>query len=176
MFTAISAHVIAFATLLLTAIAALVSSIVAVKSLGASKRSLSADLCMRLEDRFDSVHIKSCRSRAAKSLLTHSNVEEAEDVLDFFETTGLLVRLKALNLEMVYSSFFHWANTYWNAAKPHIDLRRKTRKTLWQEFEYLYRKMIEIEKRKDASSVDLSPTPQLIEGNLVDEKDIYKET
>lgn len=99
-------------------------------------------------------------------------MDEAEDVLDFFESVGLLVRLKGLNLEMAYNSFFHWVNTYWNAAACHVDVQRGRRRTVWQEFEYLYRETIKIERRKDTSSIDLAPAPEVIEQYLKNEEDL----
>jgi hypothetical protein len=167
----ISGSFIGIATLA-TASAALISSIVAIASFRASKESLSADLCMRLEDRFDSDDIKSRRCAAAKSLLAQENMGEAEDVLDFFESVGLLVRLKASNLEMAYNSFFHWVNTYWNAARGHIESQRKRRRTVWRELEYLYQETIKVERKRDSSSIDLAPTPEIIKGYLKDEENL----
>ena len=80
---------------------------------------------------------------------------ESEEVLDFFETIGLFMKSGALNEEIAYSFFFHWINLYWNAAQRHIQTRRKENNTAWQDFEYAYKKVITLERRKDKASADL---------------------
>src|SRR5208337_3355624 len=60
------------------------------------KLSLSADLSMKLEDRFNEPEHRKIRSAAARALLTNKNLIDAEDVFDFFETVGLMVRTGAL--------------------------------------------------------------------------------
>jgi hypothetical protein len=99
------------------AIAASGSVIVAVISRNDCRLSLAADLAMKLEDRFDAKGFKEVRSSAANALLSKQNWENAEDIFDFFETLGLLVRTKAVTKELAYNSFFHWVNLYWNAGK-----------------------------------------------------------
>ena len=47
---------------------------------------------MKLDDRFNTEDFRQIRSHAAQSLLSSQKLVDAEDVFDFFETVGLLVR------------------------------------------------------------------------------------
>ena len=126
------------------------------KSNESFRLSLSADLVTKLDDKFNGPDLKSIRKTAARALLSNTNLGEAEDVLDFFETVGLLMRLEALNPEMVHNTFFHWANLYWIATKDYIIARRKsTSISLWVYFKSLHTEVCRIEKLKDRTSKDL---------------------
>ncbi|MGA3009940.1 MAG: hypothetical protein ABSD72_06725 [Terracidiphilus sp.] len=119
------------------------------------KLSLAADLSMKLDDRFNPEDFSQARSDAARALLSNQNLVDAENVFDFFETVGLLVRTGALTNELAYNFFFHWINLYWVAGQSHIEEKRKVSRTLWQDFEYVYKEVREIETKKDPNSEDL---------------------
>jgi hypothetical protein len=119
------------------------------------KLSLAADLSMKLDDRFNPEDFRRVRSDAARALLSNQNLVDAEDVFDFFETVGLLVRTGALTNDLAYNFFFHWINLYWVAGQGHIQEKRKVSRSLWEDFEYVYKKVREIETKKDANSEDL---------------------
>jgi hypothetical protein len=119
------------------------------------KLSLAADLSMKLDDRFNPEDLSRVRSDAARALLSNQNLVDAEDVFDFFETVGLLVRTGALTDDLAYNFFFHWINLYWVAGQSHIQEKRKVSRTLWKDFEYVYKRVREIEIKKDPNSQDL---------------------
>ena len=119
------------------------------------KLSLSADLSMKLEDRFDTSEQRKVRSRAAQALLSQSNMIAAEDVFDFFEMVGLLVRSDALTKVLAYNFFFHWVNLYWVAGHGKIMEDRRLSKSLWENFEYLYKIVCDLERKADPNSGDL---------------------
>jgi len=119
------------------------------------KLSLAADLSMKLDDRFNPEDFRRIRSDAAQALLSNQNIVDAEDVFDFFETVGLLVRTGALTNDLAYNFFFHWINLYWVAGQSHIHEKRKVSRSLWEDFEDLYKKVREIETKKDPNSEDL---------------------
>jgi hypothetical protein len=120
------------------------------------KANLTADLAIKLDDRFSSAEVKESRSRAARALKAHIAEKEAEDAFDFFETIGLFVRRKALDEEIVHSLFFHWINLYWTAGKDHIRRRQRETKNLWRDFESLYKKVLEIEREENPNSPDIT--------------------
>src|SRR5208337_72241 len=108
---------------------------VQIYSLLHARRHLSANLISGLEEKFGNETLKRSRRSAAEALLDHQNLEDSEDVLDFFETVGLLNRLGALNDEMIHSTFFHWINLYWNAAADYVAKRRaESTSVLWVDF------------------------------------------
>jgi hypothetical protein len=135
------------------------------------KLSLAADLSMKLDDRFNPEDFSQVRSDAARALLSNQNLVAAEDVFDFFETVGLLVRTGALTKDLAYNFFFHWINLYWVAGQSHIQEKRKASRSLWEDFEYVYKKVREIERKKDPDSEDLrlAEQPQRVRDLLSEE-------
>jgi hypothetical protein len=135
------------------------------------KLSLAADLSMKLDDRFNPEDFSRVRSDAARALLSNQNLVKAEDVFDFFETVGLLVRTGALTNDLAYNFFFHWINLYWVAGQNHIQEKRKVSRSLWVDFEYVYKKVREIETKKDPNSEDLrlAEQPQRVTDLLSEE-------
>ena len=157
----------------LEAIAALVAAVVAVFAIWLQNKSfkvsLTADLALRLESRFASEEYKEIRARAARALRSHIAEDKAEDAFDFFEIVGLLTRRKALDVEVVHSLFFHWINVYWTAGLPHISRSQAKSKSLWKDFGNLYLKVLEIEKKEDPDSEDISLSEENLNRYLDDE-------
>lgn len=135
------------------------------------KLSLAADLSMKLDDRFNAKDFRQIRSHAAQALLSGKKLVDAEDVFDFFETVGLLVRTGALTNELAYSFFFHWINLHWVAGQGHIQEKRKVARSIWRDFEYLYDIVQQSERRRDPDSEDLklAKQPQRLRTLLRDE-------
>jgi hypothetical protein len=167
-------HTLSALTALATALAALAASAaVCVSWRGIAKQntqaeasredfklSLAADLSMKLDDRFNTDDFREIRSRAAQSLLSSQKLADAEEVFDFFETVGLLVRTGAVTKDLAYNFFFHWINLYWVAGQGHIHEKRKTARPLWKHFQYLYDIVQQSERMKDADSEDLKLVEQ----------------
>ena len=84
----------------------------------------------------------------------------------------MFTRRKALDAEIVHSFFFHWINVYWNAGRDYILRRQKESKLSWKDFCYLYQKVLEVEKKKDSSSQDISLSAERLKGYLNDEIEI----
>lgn len=131
--------------------------------------SVSADLCLKLVDRFDAPEMLVKRNNAAKALLRGSNFEETDPVFDFFEIVGLYLRRKTLDAELAHSMFFHWVNLYWNAGKDYIAQSRQRSATLYSDFEYLYKTIHAIEIRTAPESRDINPTKADLEAFLKQE-------
>lgn len=155
------------------AIAAVVAAAAAVFAIWLQNKSfkanLTADLAMRLEDRFATEEYKVIRSKAARALRNHVGEVEAEDVFDFFEIVGLFTRRKALDVEIVHSLFFHWINVYWTAGRDHISRKQAQSRFLWKDFGDLYLKVLEVEMKGDPSSNDLALSADDLERYLNDE-------
>ena len=135
------------------------------------KLSLAADLSMKLDDRFNQEDFRQTRSHAAQALLSGQRLVDAEDVFDFFETVGLLVRTGAFTKELAYNFFFHWINLYWVAGQGHIQEKRKVATSLWKNFEDLYNIVQQSERMQDADSDDLklAEQPQRLQTLLEEE-------
>lgn len=121
-------------------------------------KTVSADLCLKLIDRFDRPSMLTTRTLAATALLDKSKLEDADDVFDFFETVGLFVRREMLDKEVAHSMFFHWINLYWHAGKAYIFDSRKRSAGIYSEFEQLYETVLAIEMKEYPKSRDINPT------------------
>jgi hypothetical protein len=132
------------------ALGALAAVIVAIYQASLSHMTIGADLIMKLEDRFDNPAFCAKRRLAAKALraVTPNNRGDVEDVLDFFETLGLLVRRKALDAEFAHSSFFYWLHGYYRFGKNFIEEQHKSSPNSYCEILALHNKLLIIEQRK----------------------------
>ena len=133
------------------------------------KLALAADVAMKFDDRFNGTTFLRTRSVAATSLLPPNSGEEAEDVFDFFDTVGLFTRLGVLDVQIAHSLFFHWINLYWCAGKHYIGSMQKDSAQRWNDFEWLYKQVVTVEKTKDPGSDDLKMTQELLQKQLQDE-------
>src|SRR5205085_13528 len=95
-----------------------------------SRFSLSVDLIMTLDERFNSDLIRKARRAAAKSI-NDKTYNEVDDVLDFFETVGMLTRRHALDEQLVWSTFSYWFYFYWYSTKEYIHETQKGNPTIW---------------------------------------------
>ncbi len=138
------------------------------------KLALAADLAMKFDDRFNGTGFLHTRSVAATSLLPSNTGEDAEDVFDFLDTVGLFTRLGALDVQIAHSLFFHWINLYWSAGKHYIGSVQKDSAQRWNDFEWLYKQVIAVEKTKDPGSEDLKMTQELLQKQLRDEANLVK--
>ena len=132
-------------------------------------RSVSADLCLKLVDRFDGPEMVAKRALAARALLNKSNLAAAEDVFDFFETVGLYVRRGMLDNVLAHSMFFHWTNLYWHAGKGSIATSRQRSASIYSDFEFLYNTLLKVEMKDDPKSRDINPTDADVESFLKQE-------
>ncbi len=134
-----------------------------------SNFSMSVDLILKLDGNFNHDSFKKLRRIAAKNIIKN-NFKEAEDVFDFFETIGLLLRKGALDKEMVWNTFFYWIHHYWIAGSEYITLEQRDDPTTWEDFKYLHEQVIKVEKKRiKASDSELLLSPDDIIGFLKDE-------
>jgi hypothetical protein len=132
-------------------------------------KSVSADLCLKMVDRFDSPEMRIKRNSAAEALLSGTDLSATDEVFDFFEILGLYLRKKMLDPELVHSMFFHWINLYWRASNEYIATRRERAEIIYSEFERLHRAVLEIEMKTCPRSRDINPTADEIKKFLEEE-------
>ncbi|MGA7217889.1 MAG: hypothetical protein WBX38_06220 [Candidatus Sulfotelmatobacter sp.] len=171
------------ATAIAAALAAIASARYARKAIGGQQKNfdnqiaeyrltLSAETALKFQTAFDDKTFKKARVKAAQALPNKQGESEAEDVFDFFDTVGLFVRLGALNAEIAHSVFFHWINLYWRAGKHHIGSKQADTAAVWKDFEFLYNRMCEFEKRKDPNAEDLKMPDSRLRQQLKEEFDL----
>lgn len=133
------------------ATAALVVAAITYFQLKQSRFAFGVDLLLKLEASFDAPEMKAARNLAAKALKNSTTVAELEPVLDFFETVGALVRRRAVDKELAWSSFAYWVLRYGALAREQIQARRNAEsdQTYYTEFEFLVRclTLVEVKKR-----------------------------
>lgn len=82
----------------------------------------AADVILRLIDKFDDEKMLTLRHKAALSIRDFrqgkGNVsKDVENVLDFFETIGMLSKRGVIDNEIVWHSFHHWLRGYYWSRK-----------------------------------------------------------
>ena len=135
----------------LAAWAAVVAAAVAVYAIWAESRrsrfALGIDLFLRLEADFRNDRMLTARRVASKALRSE-NPSDADDVLDFFEMIGLLVRRGALDKHVVWHNFFYWIHRYYLLAQDYITAVQSEDPTIWADLMELHRCLVLIEKKE----------------------------
>ena len=141
----------------ITAIAAVVASIVAIYAIWSENRRsnfiLGMDLIMRLDDRFFGDPFKRTRQKAAGRLLSSDfdygspDSEPLDDVLDFFEMLAMLDSKKVLDKKSIWTNFFYWLDNYFTASKSYIAYNRKSMPLLWTEIDRLHSDLQKIREK-----------------------------
>jgi hypothetical protein len=131
--------------------------------------SMSVQLTIKLDEQFNSDSFRILRSKGAKGILKNQ-YNDAEEVFDFFETVGLLVRRHALDKEMVWCTFSHWIFNYWLVSSQYILSQQKDDPTVWAEFKQLHDVVMKVQKKKSGLPYsELVLTPEDIKQFLKDE-------
>ncbi len=144
---------------LITVIIALVSVIITIWSVIRQTKdthfSLGTQILLDLEKEFNTDGIKkeglSLIRKYSKlhpgQHLTISEFSESSSVFDFFETIGILLRKRVLDIELVCSSFYYWIVLLWELAEIDIKSWRETHNddTYWKDCCYLYNRLVKFD-------------------------------
>ena len=139
------------------ALGVLVAAIALYYQILRSRFSMNLDLVLKLDERFNAADFKNIRSKASSLLLTKrtkNNLKRAEDVFDFFETLGYMVKHKALDKNIVWHTFYYWVHGYWSIGKDYIlsSRQEESDKSIWEDFEWLHNELLKIERVKGKKS------------------------
>jgi hypothetical protein len=74
---------------------------------------------------------------------------EAQNLLNFFETIGLLVRRKYLNVDDVWSSFSYWMFYIYASFRDDIEQEQREDETYYADYCRLIERLRKIEKEED---------------------------
>jgi hypothetical protein len=108
------------------------------------RRAASEQLGLRtwlyVDPKFNSRELKLARKHLAEQLdpyVPGKRAEVDDDVLNFFESVGLLYQRSLVNKELAESSFDYWAVRYWEAAKVYIadERRAEHNQSIYGDFE-----------------------------------------
>ena len=127
-----------------------------------ARLSLEVDMLLKFFERFQGkgLSLSETRRSAAKhikdnffekdnDLLEVDHLNKAgEDVLNFFELMGLLVRAESIDERLVQEMFSFRLVRYWELCKPAVQRAREEDRSpdLWVNFEYLANRMIALAK------------------------------
>jgi hypothetical protein len=128
-------------------LAAVAAALIAAYQVCLSRFSLGVDLTLRLDERFESPEFLKKKYAAAHAIKEQPG-SDIEDVLDFFESLGLLTRRGALDQEFVYSTFFYWLHGYVSKCQDFIAEQRKEYPARYGDLVWLHRKLVAIEERR----------------------------
>lgn len=129
--------------------AALIAAVALLVESRRSRFALGVELLLKMDERFSSPEMIGLRRKAAVSLQAKA-YDDVEEILDFFEMIGLLVRKGALDEEMVWNTFSYWIHRYFQCAKSHIEEARQIDRTTWENLVDLNRMILVTEARERA--------------------------
>ena len=124
--------------------------------------ALGLEVLLQQDREFNGQKIVNCRKKAAVALLAGHPVglSDVDDVLDFFDQVGFLLRRGAIDPEMAWHSFFCWVNRYWLASEDYIHRKQTEDKNVWADFSLLRSRLLEVELAKDPQSREAQLTSQ----------------
>src|SRR5215208_8067656 len=131
-----------------------------------ARLSLEVDMLLKFFERFQgkglslsetrrsaAKHIKDTFFEGDNDLLEVNHLNKAgEDVLNFFELMGLLVRAESIDERLVQEMFSFRLVRYWELCKPAVERAREEDRSpdLWVNFEDLANRMIALAKEDGA--------------------------
>ena len=123
----------------------------------------SANAVMILRERFDSPRMRRARRSLASSWLS-GKVDDITslEVLTFFELMGAQTASGVLDERMVWEAFGGWITAYYWSLRNPVDMIGDIRAKMvdpliFHEFEWLYNRMIEIDRQLLGSEIDTGP-------------------
>ena len=175
----IDCEIVEILKLLAPWVAIFVSIVVLIIQMRRARFSQSIDLTLKLEQRFSgSEDILKARKKAAETLQSNmsSPSTDVDDILDFFDTIGLLVRKKALDKEMVWHTFYYWLHRYSILLEDYIAKRRKTSPATWEDMVDLEKAVVSLELKRCKSKADIEITDDDLKEFLAEECSLEAKT
>jgi TPR repeat protein len=127
-----------------------------------AKEQVNVQLYLEIRKDFDGDRLVDARERLAKQLLRNTRHDKLqEDVMNFFEDMGMLLRRGYLDRDMVWETFSYYAKMWWSACKAYvIDERERARdKTFFTNFGEIAEQMCEDEaKRRNMTRAEIEPS------------------
>ena len=143
----------AYSTLVLaisTVILVVITLSVGWAQIKANRNVSGLQILLRLEDKYEGREFLEVRSRLSMQLhsLGVPVPQDAETILDFFETLGHLSRRKLVDQELVQNNFSIPILCYWSALESYIQTRRGRYNdlTIYDQAEWLYHATLKKER------------------------------
>lgn len=145
-----------------------------VKQLAIARDQMRVENQLKNRELFDGKRMSAQRVALATQLLRRSRHEAVrEDVMNFFEDMGMLLRRGYLDSEMMWETFSYYSVRWWEACEDYVREERRQKgndQTLFEDFEYLANKMYQMgEKRLGLSKTEQKLSQEEIEEFLREE-------
>jgi hypothetical protein len=153
------------------ALAALGSAIVAIITIRQLRRRSGAETYFRIEEKFYHTDLmRGLRRAAANELLSSDNTrfDAFDDLGDFFDFIGILVRRGALDVEMAHSSYYRRATAFWHIGETRhaVHKAKEGKAGRWDEFEYLVMTLEKLQEKGDKAANRPSRNGMLTEDQM----------
>jgi hypothetical protein len=114
-----------------------------------SRSTRHIDLMLKFQERFHANGMILKRNRAAAFLLSqrasapvHDPAwSQVDDVVDFFQVVGTLVKRGHANQDLAYNFFHYWFSHYWLSVRAYVEYVRAKSPVTWAEAQWLYDKL-----------------------------------
>jgi hypothetical protein len=134
------------------AVVAALTAIVAIIAEGRRSRfSVGLDAILKLDGMWSDKRMRQARKRAAQALLQDPNsdqFDDADEVLDFFESLGLLVRRETIDKYLAWHYFYRWIHGYTTLASQYIEEIRKDDFSIWADLVFLHQEVLKVERHQ----------------------------
>jgi hypothetical protein len=122
-----------------------------------SKRDMFIRNIIAYEEKFDSKRMIGYRKILAEQIINNSpHSQIKEPVMNFFESLGLALRMKALNKKMVWATFSFYSIRWWLSCQQYIkdeQAANKHDKTIFNNFKYLVEIMQKMEAKEQKKTM-----------------------
>lgn len=121
------------------------------KQLQLDKMTSLINMQYKLENKFYGNALIIERKKLSIQFLNNAHHDDIqENVLNFFDTVGTLLRRNAVDEELVYTGLSFYIKGWWEASKNYIYYERKRQNdnTLFEDFETLFNRMTQFEMNK----------------------------
>jgi hypothetical protein len=146
-----SSEVISAVAAALSALAALFTVKFTFSQVSELRRTMGAETFLRLEEKFYYTNLmRGWRRQAVLELSSGDSFDAFDELGNFFDSVGLLLRQGILDEEMAASSYRRRASAFWDEACEVglINNVRKIYPVRWDDFEYLVRRLEKFHKKK----------------------------
>jgi ribosomal-protein-alanine N-acetyltransferase len=93
--------------------------------------------------------MRRARSNLARLLLLNTPVQDisncADEIANYFERVGILLRRRLAPADLVWDTFSWEVLRFWDVLADYIRFVRESDRTIFSEFELLYKRMLELE-------------------------------
>lgn len=134
---------------IISSIAAIITAFAAVAAFWwqghLNRINMNFEYLWRLDEQFaNNDKMLKKRKKIACALLEKRYISEIDDILDFFETIGLLIERGVLDKRLISDRFNYWAVRYWLVSSSYILEKRRSAYSphLWIRFEKWSREML----------------------------------